>query len=162
MRKLIFFTVALLFAAAPAFAQTAEPKDTLADYTDEVVYSGKRYEVVTNNFWDNWFVSVGGGGQLYFGDHDHQLQLGQWISPAVDVAVGKWFSPELGMRLMYSGFALRGATQDGTHSLGTDIKGKPQQGYWLENSRFGFFFIHADVMLNLSNVIGGYNTASFF
>ena len=156
MRKLIFFTVALLFAAAPAFAQTAEPKDTLADYTDEVVYSGKRYEVVTNNFWDNWFVSVGGGGQLYFGDHDHQLQLGQWISPAVDVAVGKWFSPELGMRLMYSGFALRGATQDGTHSLGTEIKGKPWHGYWLKNSRFGFFFIHADVMLNLSNVIGGY------
>ena len=149
-------TAGLLIAAGPAFAQTAEPKDTLADYTDKVVYSETKYEVVTNNFWDNWFVSVGGGGQLYFGDHDHQLQLGQWISPAVDVAVGKWFSPELGMRLMYSGLSVRGASQNGTHSLGTLIKGKPLHGYWLENSRFGFFFIHADVMLNLSNVIGGY------
>lgn len=149
-------TAGLLIAAGPAFAQTAEPKDTLADYTDKVVYSETKYEVVTNNFWDNWFVSVGGGGQLYFGDHDHQLQLGQWISPAVDVAVGKWFSPELGMRLMYSGLSVRGATQNGTHSLGTEIKGKPWHGYWLKNSRFGFFFIHADVMLNLSNVIGGY------
>ena len=151
-----FLAAALLFAAGSAFAQTAEPKDTLAAYTDEVVYDENKHKVVTNTFWDNWFISVGGGGQLYFGDHDRQLTLGQWISPAFDVAVGKWFSPEVGVRLMYSGGALRGASQNGAHTLSSPIKGKPWYGYWLTNSRFGFFHVHADVMLNLNNTIAGY------
>ena len=156
IRKTAFAAFALL-AAAPVFAQVAEPEDTASsDYTEEVVYNGNKHKVVTNTFWDNWFISVGGGGQLYFGDHDRQLTLGQWISPAFDVAVGKWFSPEVGVRLMYSGGALRGASQNGAHTLSSPIKGKPWYGYWLTNSRFGFFHVHADVMLNLNNTIAGY------
>jgi len=151
-----FLAAGILLAAVPAFAQTAEPGNSSADFTDEVTYSENKHKVVTNTFWDNWFISVGGGGQLYFGDHDRQLTLGQWISPAFDIAVGKWFSPELGVRLMYSGGALRGASQNGSHSLDSPIKGKPWYGYWLTNSRFGFFHVHADVMLNLNNTIAGY------
>lgn len=151
-----FLAAGILLAAVPAFAQTAEPGNSSADFTDEVTYSENKHKVVTNTFWDNWFISVGGGGQIYFGDHDRQLTLGQWISPAFDIAVGKWFSPELGVRLMYSGGALRGASQNGSHSLDSPIKGKPWYGYWLTNSRFGFFHVHADVMLNLNNTIAGY------
>ena len=151
----------VLLVSVPAFAQTAELKDTLADFTDEVIYSENKHKVATNTFWDNWFISVGGGGLLYFGDHDRQLQFGEWISPTFDIAVGKWFSPEVGARLMYSGGAIRGATQasqesNGVHSLGSAIAGKPDYGYWLKNSRFGFFNIHADVLFNLNNIIAGY------
>lgn len=161
IRKTAFAAFALL-AAAPVFAQVAEPEDTVSsDYTEEVVYNENKHKVVTNTFWDNWFISVGGGGQLYFGDHDRQLNFGEWISPAFDIAVGKWFSPEVGARLMYSGGAIRGATQasqesNGVHSLGSAIAGKPDYGYWLKNSRFGFFNIHADVLFNLNNIIAGY------
>ena len=156
IRKTAFAAFALL-AAAPAFAQVAEPEDTASsDYTEEVVYNENKHKVVTNTFWDNWFISAAGGGQMYFGDHDRQLGFGEWISPAFDIAVGKWFSPSVGVRLMYSGGALRGATQDGTHSLGSPIQSKPQPGYWLENSRFGFFNIHGDVLFNLNNIIAGY------
>ena len=161
IRKTAFAAFALL-AAAPVFAQVAEPEDTASsDYTEEVVYNENKHKVVTNTFWDNWFISVGGGGQLYFGDHDRQLNFGEWISPAFDIAVGKWFSPEVGARLMYSGGAIRGATQasqesNGVHSLGSAIAGKPDYGYWLKNSRFGFFNIHADVLFNLNNIIAGY------
>ena len=146
----------VLLVSVPAFAQTAEPKDTLADFTDEVIYSENKHKVVTNTFWDNWFISVGGGGLLYFGDHDRQLGFGEWISPTFDIAVGKWFSPEVGARLMYSGGAIRGATQSGTHSLGSWIDSKPIENFWLQNSRFGFFNIHADVLFNLNNIIAGY------
>lgn len=146
----------VLLVSVPAFAQTAEPKDTLADFTDEVIYSENKHKVVTNTFWDNWFISVGGGGLLYFGDHDLQLGFGEWISPTFDIAVGKWFSPEVGARLMYSGGAIRGATQSGTHSLGSWIDSKPIDNFWLQNSRFGFFNIHADVLFNLNNIIAGY------
>lgn len=146
----------VLLVSVPAFAQTAEPKDTLADFTDEVIYSENKHKVVTNTFWDNWFISVGGGGLLYFGDHDRQLGFGEWISPTFDIAVGKWFSPEVGARLMYSGGAIRGATQTDTHSLGSWIDSKPINNFWLQNSRFGFFNIHADVLFNLNNIIAGY------
>lgn len=145
----------VLLVSVPAFAQTAEPRDT-ADFTDEVIYSENKHKVVTNTFWDNWFISVGGGGLLYFGDHDRQLGFGEWISPTFDIAVGKWFSPEVGARLMYSGGAIRGATQSGTHSLGSWIDSKPIDNFWLQNSRFGFFNIHADVLFNLNNIIAGY------
>ena len=156
IRKTAFAAFALL-AAAPVFAQVAEPEDTASsDYTEEVVYNENKHKVVTNTFWDNWFISVGGGGQLYFGDHDRQLNFGEWISPAFDIAVGKWFSPEVGARLMYSGGAIRGATQSGTHSLGSWIDSKPIDNFWLQNSRFGFFNIHADVLFNLNNIIAGY------
>lgn len=156
IRKTAFAAFALL-AAAPVFAQVAEPEDTASsDYTDEVIYSENKHKVVTNTFWDNWFISVGGGGLLYFGDHDRQLGFGEWISPTFDIAVGKWFSPEVGARLMYSGGAIRGATQSGTHSLGSWIDSKPIDNFWLQNSRFGFFNIHADVLFNLNNIIAGY------
>lgn len=153
-----FLAAALMLAATVSYARTDGTEDTSAseDFTDEVIRSDKKYEVVTNSFWDNWFISAAGGGQMYFGDHDRQLGFGEWISPAFDIAVGKWFSPSVGVRLMYSGGALRGATQDGTHSLGSPIQSKPQPGYWLENSRFGFFNIHGDVLFNLNNIIAGY------
>lgn len=160
IRKTLFAAVAVL-AAGPVFAQTTAPKDT-ADFTETVEYSTDKHKVVTNNFWGNWFISAGGGAQMYFGDHDRQLGFGEWISPALDVAVGKWFAPEFGMRLMYSGMNLRGATQFGVHDLGTDIKGKPQQGYWLHNSNFHYYHLHADAMLNLSNVIGGYKESRVY
>ena len=156
IRKTAFAAFALL-AAAPVFAQVAEPEDTASsDYTEEVVYNENKHKVVTNGFWDNWFISIAGGGQMYFGDHERQLGFGEWISPSFDIAVGKWFSPEIGARLMYSGGALRGATQNGTHSLGSFIDSRPVYGYWLENSRFGYFNLHADVMFNLNNIFCGY------
>ena len=157
IRKTIFAALVLL-VSVPAFAQTAKPADAKADFTDEVVYDENLDKVVTNSFWNNWFISVGGGVQFYFGDHERQLNFKELVSPAIDVAVGKWFSPEIGARLMYSGFAIRGATQSGVHSLGTPIESQPWDGKWLENSRFGFYNIHADVLFNLSNIIGGYKT----
>lgn len=161
MNLKIFFTAAVLLAAGPVFAQNAEPKDTLSDFTEEVIYSENKHKVVTNGFWDNWFISIAGGGQMYFGDHERQLRFGEWISPAFDISVGKWFSPEIGARLMYSGGVFRGATQasqesNGVHSLGSAIGGKPDYGYWLKNSRFGYFNVHADVLFNLNNIFCGY------
>ncbi|MEG0038748.1 MAG: cell envelope biogenesis protein OmpA, partial [Bacteroides sp.] len=36
-----------------------------------------KYKVETNSFWDNWFIQVGGGGQVYFGDGDSQGSFGK-------------------------------------------------------------------------------------
>ena len=98
-----------MMAASPACAQEVYVEQN-GDYTDSVFYSKSKHKVVTNTFWNNWFVSVGGGAQMYFGDHDKQVDFADRLSGALDVAVGKWFSPQIGVRLMYSGLQVKGAT----------------------------------------------------
>lgn len=144
---------ALVFAAGSVCAQT-EP---VAQSTEVVEESTDNVEI--NSFWSNWFISAGGGAQIYFGDHDRQANFGDRLSGALDIAVGKWFSPEIGVRLMYSGLSAKGATQKGhlAHSTGVDLPGKGGNGYWLEKSKFNFFNFQIDAMFNASNIIWGYN-----
>ena len=146
-------TAALVLAAGSVCAQT-EP---VAQSTEVVEESTDNVEI--NSFWSNWFISAGGGAQIYFGDHDRQASFGDRLSGALDIAVGKWFSPEIGVRLMYSGLSAKGATQKGhlAHSTGVDVPGKGGNGYWLEKSKFNFFNFQIDAMFNASNIIWGYN-----
>ena len=121
-------------------------------------------EVRTNNeeVRNNWFVSASAGPQILFSDHDKQINFGRRISPALDIAVGKWFKPWVGMRLMYSGLSVKGATQNGAHTTGEDIKEKPQSGYWLEYQKFNMYHIHADALFDLTNVFDEYNPERFY
>lgn len=153
MIKKTIFTAAMVLAGGCAFAQTEQSN---SDFTETVEYSTDKYKVETNRFWDNWFISAGAGGQVYFGDHDRQRKFGERISPALDIAVGKWFTPGIGVRLMYSGLSAKGATQNGAYQSGGQISGKPWHGYWLNEQKFKFFNFHMDAMFNLMNIIGGY------
>lgn len=102
VRNFVLTTLCAL-AFCPAFAQTSTTEE-------KVEYSEDKYKVETNRFWSNWFISAGGGAQIYFGDHDKQVSFGKRLAPALDIAVGKWFTPGIGMRLMYSGLQQKGAT----------------------------------------------------
>lgn len=154
MKKTIFAALALA-AAGPALAQSEQTIQN-GDFTETVEYSNDKYKVETNSFWNNWFISAGAGGQVYFGDHDRQRKFGERIAPALDIAVGKWFTPGIGVRLMYSGLSAKGATQTGAYQSGGPISGKPWSGYWLSEQKFKFFNFHLDAMFNLMNLIGGY------
>lgn len=160
MNKKIFLTALCAVAFSPAFAQTPTVEDTVEE---KVEYSTDKYRVETNRFWDNWFVSVGGGGQIYFGDHDKQLGLSKRISPALDIAVGKWFTPGIGVRIMYSGLQSKGATRDDwacdiTHGTGEHVPGwAGVPGDDLQYSKYKMGNLHADVLFNVLNLIGGYN-----
>ncbi len=160
MKKRVIMAAACLAVAGSAFAQ-AEPN---ADVTETVEYSSDKYKVETNRFWDNWFVSAGAGGQVFFGDHDRQASFGDRIAPALDIAVGKWFTPGIGVRVMYSGLKIKGATQKGAlaHSTGEDVPGKGGNGYWLEKQKFGYYNFHVDALFNLTNLIGGYKENRFY
>ncbi len=150
--KLLMATVVLSMVATPLLAQTVDG----ADVIEEVTYSDDKYKVETNRFWDNWFISAGAGAQVYFGDHDKQASFGDRIAPALDISVGKWFTPGIGVRVMYSGLKIKGATQTGVHSTGDEVPGKGGNGYWLEKQKFGYYNFHVDAMFNLTNLIGGY------
>lgn len=156
MKNVKFYVAALALTATvvPAAAQPSTSEE-------QVEYSTNKYKVETNTFWNNWFVSVGGGAQVYFGDHDKQVDLGDRLGGALDVAIGKWFTPGVGVRVMYSGLKIKGATQDvistPTHSTGEWVEGKEGSSYYLQHQKFNMFNIHADVLFNFSNLFCGYN-----
>lgn len=55
--------------------------------------------VVTNSFWDNWYLQVGMDMALqnpYGTDFSKVFPNGK--SFGIDAAIGKWFSPEYGAR----------------------------------------------------------------
>lgn len=137
IKKTILATFALLLVACTTFAQAG------GTYTSD------------NNFRNNWFVSVGGGLNMYFGDHDKQANFGDRLSPAIDVAVGKWFTPVVGARLMYSGLSAKGATRWGlAHSTGEQVDG---WGTSMYHSKFNFYSFQADALFNLCNAFKGYD-----
>ena len=72
MVRNLFLTTLCALAFCPAFAQTSTTEE-------KVEYSEDKYKVETNRFWSNWFISAGGGAQIYFGDHDKQVSFGSCI-----------------------------------------------------------------------------------
>ena len=91
-----------------------------------------------NKATDNWFMSVGGGANMYFGtgssDQDFMDALG-WQG---QLAVGKWLSPNWGGRLAVN--------------LG-------QQEHFMGNKNYtsdSFVHPHVDLMWNATNALVGY------
>ena len=146
----MFLAALFMGASIAASAQTIETVTETKTVRDSVVH-----QTEPQGFWSNTFISVGGGVQMLFGDHEKQMEFIDRTSPAIDIAFGKWISPEVGVRLMYSGWSLNGATQDAT--LGdTPLGNKPWHGYWLYEQKVKFFNLHGEVMFNLTNMLGGY------
>ncbi len=153
MRKILITTTMMVLATMTALAQQPTVK---TDTTVTVEYDSNKYKVETAPFKANWFIGVDGGTQIYFGEHDTQCKFGDRLAPALNIYVGKWFTPAVGARLGYSGIGQKGATQDGVHGLEADVPGKGGHGYWLKKQEFNFWNIHADVMFNLANIFCGY------
>jgi outer membrane protein OmpA-like peptidoglycan-associated protein len=116
---------------------------------------GERGPFLTNRFRDNWFVSVGGGVNVYYGEGDRQVKFGKRMAPALDVAVGKWFTPSIGARLEYSGLAGKG----GSSTINTPFLVPSSKSTGIGNyypKKFKYTFIHADFLWNASTAFGGY------
>jgi len=123
--KILFSALSVvLLASAPAFAQ----EDGNRDANGKIV----RGPYETNGFWANWFVSAGGGVDYVLDGIKNGTPHGG-VTPAFDVNLGKWFTPEFGARLGYQGIAVKNYDE----KLGNNL-------------------IHGDLMWNLSNQIWGY------
>ena len=100
---------------------------------------------VTNGFGDNWFVSVGFGGNVYAGENDSELGLGDRIATALDITLGKWLTPSMGLRIQYAGLSAKGKAT--ANSMFADAQG---------NEKFNIMNLHADYMFNINNAFFGY------
>ena len=156
MRKVIVLSALLLITGMSVYAQEDYSKSLKT--TTTIVENADKYKVETNRFWSNWFVTAGGGGLIFFGDHNMQMKFGDRLSPALDIGFGKWFTPGIGIRFMYSGLTIKCATQNGSHSTGKVY----DASQWLDEQKFDFMNIHGDVLFNASNLLCGYNEKRFW
>lgn len=140
--KTIKFIIAGLAAAVLSFAaaSNAIARETPRDANGKI-YRGP-YE--TNKFGDNWFVSAGAGFN-WTADGVISNKLIHGFGLDLDVLVGKWFSPTFGARVGWQGLTSRmnrGANEDGSIA---------------STDKFNFDYMHADLLWNIWNEIGGYN-----
>ena len=156
MKKVIVLSALLLVTGMSVYAQEDFSKSIKT--TTTIVENADKYKVETNRFWSNWFVTAGGGALIFFGDHNMQMKFGDRLSPALDIGFGKWFTPGIGVRFMYSGLTIKGATQNGSHSTGKVY----DASQWLDEQKFDFMNIHGDVLFNASNLLWGYNEKRFW
>lgn len=133
MRKFVI-GAALLGMSMTAFAQQADPT--------------MKYSVATNSFWSNWFIQVGGDYNIWYSNQEHGRGLDnggnynflskQRRSFGGSVAIGKWFTPGIGLRTKLQGF----------NSKKIGAVGVTSQHFWSLNEH---------IMFNLSNLFMGYN-----
>lgn len=142
----------MLLAFAGVTSVVSAQQTTVVGY--EVIQVQDKYQVLTNPFWHNWFFSIGGGAQAMFGDDDQIGEFKDRISPTLNVSVGKWFTPGLGLRMQYSGLQAKGLThnKDANYVNGEVM----DKGYYKQ--KFDYMNLHGDILFNLNALFGGYNS----
>ena len=83
MKKIMFLAALFMGASIAASAQTIETVTETKTVRDSVIH-----QTEPQGFWSNTFISVGGGVQMLFGDHEKQMEFIDRTSPAIDIAFG--------------------------------------------------------------------------
>ena len=105
-----------------------------------------KYSVATNSFWSNWFVSADLSYGAFYSNEEKGKDFG--YSPFKDfrrnlgasVAVGKWFTPGLGLRTKFTG-----------------IWGRSVYSTDADKNAVKFWNIQEQALFNLSNMFCGYS-----
>ena len=141
--KKFLFVLAFVGLSSYALAQTSEVPT-------------KKYSVATNSFWSNWFIQVGADWNSYYSDEEHGIHprsvtpfKGYRSNPGASIAVGKWFTPGLGLRTKVSGMWGKSVfAHDVVRGEAVNVH-SPMNKYWMINEQ---------VLFNLSNMLCGYNS----
>lgn len=125
----------MLAFASVSLTVAAQDEDTM-----------EKHSVATNSFWSNWFVQGGVDWNVWYGNVEDGRDYSKSpfkkfrTSPAASIAIGKWFTPGLGLRTKLQGIWGKAVFSD--HDRGNHNK------YWILNEQ---------VLFNLSNLFCGYN-----
>ena len=112
---------------------------TFAQYNQEKNLPGYKTSFETNNFWDNWFVSLNLGAQTLYAEGSTDAKFGDRLTFMPALSVGKWFTPWWGVRVQGLGGALHGLQNNGKTML---------------HKHYGA--VHGDFMFGLLNFFGQY------
>ena len=139
MKKLV---ISFLLAALP-----------LLTFAQDLAYPSYNHRVITNGSLDNWFVSAGADWSASYSDQEALVldPVGKSLFNAnrsvvtMNLALGKWFTPTLGLRFNVHGFnAVR---------MGEAL---PLGGYSATSEKFRQWTYELQPILNLHNLIVGY------
>ena len=83
------------------------------------------------NWGKNWFIEVKGGASAFLGSPIGCGDVFDRLSPALQVGLGKWFTPAVGGRVVYQGMSFKNG----------------------EFKSMNYHFVHADFLYNLTSGI---------
>ena len=110
-----------------------------------------KHAVVINSFWDNWFIQAGIGMSLlnpYGANFTHVFPNGK--SFGVNLGLGKWFSPEAGLR---AGLNWQNGIVGNDNMNWIDAENKPGSNH----DAGGYAAAYLDVFFNAHSILCGYN-----
>ena len=107
---------------------------------------GTKYE-----FQKYWFFDLEGGAQYTLGE----AKFRRLVRPNVQVAIGRQFNPWLGVRLQVNGWQSRGYWDLGLMENG-------YSAHYPIGYTFNYVAPGLDLMVDLTNLIGGYNPTRVF
>ena len=147
-RYIVFLMLGLCMAETRAQVFQAEP----GGITDTGNHGASENVVVADGFWKNWFVQFGLDMTLQnpYG-YDFSKVFPNGKSFGLDVAVGKWFSHQVGFRGKFNWENKLPLLKNGHANW---LAPFDQPG---ENRRKGgYIALYGDVLLNLHNLFGDY------
>ena len=116
------------------------------------VYAGEEEVEVCRSLWSNWFIQAGLDMTLQFPyDHNYSEVFSKGRSFGLNAAIGKWFSPQIGVRLKgnwENGFPLFRNKRLEWIACGESGKSNMDQGGYLAGD--------LDVMLSVHNLFWAY------
>lgn len=101
----------------------------------------------TNRFWDNWEVAAGGGASMLQVSRNIGDDPGKFFDRVgwnANISATKWIVPVVGMRLQVDGGEFQNYSFD-------------QPAYGNGIFKTPYLYVHGDILINMSNWIGGYN-----
>ncbi len=136
MKSVVLLITLFLFQGM--FAQDIEETDSISP-------------VVTNSFWDNWYGQLGVDMNLLFpSGHSVKDVFPNGKSFGVNVAMGKWFTPEFGGRFKV---VWNNGILPNDHNTWLQPYGVPGENH----RKGGFLNFIWDVQFNMHNLLGSYN-----
>lgn len=163
MMKRLSTIVLLMLTAFSIKAQVVEEDYTLLKSdTIRMVLGGAeqptddQYRIVTNRFWDNWFVFGNVGGHSYFGDYAGVGKFKHRLSPDFYVGAGKWFTPGIGAKIQFGVSNSKSYTKQETNYMYGQPMIDPSDGkeYW--KTKIKWWDLSISAMFNLTRLIYGY------
>ena len=150
MKKFFLITFGLLVAIG-AVAQDDIDISSLEDDGQMEQQSGwntnavKHNNVITNSFFSNWFVSLSATASAFYSDNEPESLSGSPFKEfrnnlGLSFAIGKWFTPGLGLRTKMNGFWGRNVISDKA-----------------SDNSINYLALQEQALFNLSNMVYGYN-----
>ncbi|MDD2192379.1 MAG: hypothetical protein PHO12_07540 [Bacteroidales bacterium] len=145
IKKIIILSLCLLIS----FGALAQSKRRHASKPTE--------DYLVGRFEDNLFFSLGLGAQTYITEYYNIGAITDHFSPEIDLSLGKWFSPVLGLRLQASTSNARGY-----NLLNTPYIDPSQIVDDVYKMDFRYLNLHIDILFNLHSQFFDYNPNRFY